>query len=44
MVYRLWGMNLVGADHNDIWRRHRRIMGPAFNNKTYVNLIDFDCE
>ncbi|KAF8966623.1 cytochrome P450 [Flammula alnicola] len=30
----LWGMNLVAAD-GDVWRKHRRIMGPAFNNKLY---------
>ncbi|KAG6901989.1 hypothetical protein C0995_005948 [Termitomyces sp. Mi166 len=30
----LWGMNLVAAD-GDTWRKHRRIMGPAFNNKLY---------
>ncbi|KAG5634271.1 hypothetical protein H0H81_002585, partial [Sphagnurus paluster] len=30
----LWGMNLVAAD-GDMWRKHRRIMGPAFNNKLY---------
>ncbi|KAF5318599.1 hypothetical protein D9619_010824 [Psilocybe cf. subviscida] len=30
----LYGMNLVAAD-GDIWRRHRRIMGPAFNNELY---------
>ncbi|KAK0237713.1 cytochrome P450 [Armillaria nabsnona] len=29
-----WGMNLVAAD-GDVWRRHRRIMGPAFNNDLY---------
>lgn len=30
----LWGMNLIAAD-GDMWRKHRRIMGPAFNNKLY---------
>ncbi|KAH0580883.1 hypothetical protein H2248_012042 [Termitomyces sp. 'cryptogamus'] len=30
----LWGMNLVAAD-GDTWRKHRRIMGPAFNNQLY---------
>ncbi|KAG5641736.1 hypothetical protein DXG03_004308 [Asterophora parasitica] len=30
----LWGMNLVAAD-GEMWRKHRRIMGPAFNNKLY---------
>ncbi|KAG7441096.1 cytochrome P450 [Guyanagaster necrorhizus] len=29
-----WGMNLVAAD-GEVWRRHRRIMGPAFNNDLY---------
>ncbi|KAK0474149.1 cytochrome P450 [Armillaria novae-zelandiae] len=29
-----WGMNLAAAD-GDVWRRHRRIMGPAFNNDLY---------
>ncbi|KAI5123187.1 hypothetical protein M0805_003954 [Coniferiporia weirii] len=32
----LWGMNLAGAEGGDLWRRHRRIMGPAFNSKTYA--------
>jgi len=30
----LFGMNLAAAE-KDTWRRHRRIMGPAFNNKAY---------
>ncbi|KAG6812865.1 hypothetical protein H0H92_015793 [Tricholoma furcatifolium] len=30
----LWGMNLVAAD-GETWRKHRRIMGPAFNSKLY---------
>ncbi|KJA21399.1 hypothetical protein HYPSUDRAFT_42040 [Hypholoma sublateritium FD-334 SS-4] len=29
-----WGMNLVAAE-GEVWRKHRRIMGPAFNNKLY---------
>lgn len=29
---RKWGMNLLAADGGDIWRRHRRVVGPAFNN------------
>ncbi|KAK0203454.1 cytochrome P450 [Desarmillaria ectypa] len=29
-----WGMNLVAAN-GEVWRRHRRIMGPAFNNDLY---------
>lgn len=31
-----WGENLVVADH-DIWKRHRRIMSPAFNKGLYVH-------
>ncbi|PPQ81934.1 hypothetical protein CVT25_013782 [Psilocybe cyanescens] len=30
-----WGMNLLAADGGDIWRRHRRVVGPAFNNDLY---------
>ncbi|KAL0569773.1 hypothetical protein V5O48_012184 [Marasmius crinis-equi] len=30
----LFGINLAAAD-GDVWRRHRRIMGPAFNSKLY---------
>ncbi|TFY70798.1 hypothetical protein EVG20_g2210 [Dentipellis fragilis] len=30
----MWGMNLI-ASEKETWRRHRRIMGPAFNQKTY---------
>ncbi|KAF8068990.1 cytochrome P450 [Lyophyllum atratum] len=30
-----WGQNLVGAWDMDMWRKHRRVMGPAFNNKLY---------
>ncbi|RDB29811.1 hypothetical protein Hypma_014185 [Hypsizygus marmoreus] len=30
----LYGMNLAAAD-GETWRRHRRIMGPAFNNTLY---------
>ena len=33
-IHRLFGMNLGGAEGGELWRRHRRIMGPAFNNKT----------
>ncbi len=40
-------MNLVTAE-GDVWRKHRRIMGPAFNNKVSVVIffilqIDIDC-
>ncbi|PPQ65337.1 hypothetical protein CVT26_000052 [Gymnopilus dilepis] len=30
----LWGMNIVAAD-GELWRKHRRIMGPAFNMDLY---------
>ncbi|KAF7318973.1 hypothetical protein HMN09_00233300 [Mycena chlorophos] len=30
----LWGMNLVGAD-GATWRKHRRVVGPAFNVDLY---------
>lgn len=30
----LWGMNIVAAD-GEMWRKHRRIIGPAFNNRLY---------
>ncbi|THU93650.1 cytochrome P450 [Dendrothele bispora CBS 962.96] len=30
----LWGMNLA-ASEGETWRRHRRVMGPAFNSKLY---------
>ncbi|KJA21394.1 hypothetical protein HYPSUDRAFT_67739 [Hypholoma sublateritium FD-334 SS-4] len=33
-IFTRWGMNIVVADH-DVWRKHRRIMGPAFTNKLY---------
>ena len=33
-------MNLAGAEGGDLWRRHRRIMGPAFNNSTYALVWD----
>ncbi|KAF9010234.1 cytochrome P450 [Cyathus striatus] len=30
----LWGMNLIAAD-KEMWRKHRRIMGPAFTQQLY---------
>ncbi len=38
-IGRLWGMNLVAAD-SDVWRKHRRIVGPAFNSQLCV-LLDY---
>ncbi|PFH49865.1 hypothetical protein AMATHDRAFT_4487 [Amanita thiersii Skay4041] len=32
-----WGMNLFTADGEN-WRKHRRIMGPAFNNRLYQHV------
>lgn len=29
-----WGMNLV-TSNGETWRKHRRVMGPAFNNRVY---------
>ncbi len=34
----MWGMNLFAAD-GDVWRKHRRVVGPAFNNKLYVTRL-----
>ncbi|KAG5646389.1 hypothetical protein DXG03_003712 [Asterophora parasitica] len=34
-VLEKWGNNLVTAADGDVWRKHRRIVGPAFNNKLY---------
>jgi hypothetical protein len=31
-----WGENLVVADH-DVWKRHRRILSPAFTKGLYVH-------
>ncbi|KAJ7927567.1 cytochrome P450 [Mycena leptocephala] len=30
-----WGMNLVAAD-GQMWRKHRRVVGPAFSNQLYT--------
>ncbi|CAK5261847.1 unnamed protein product [Mycena citricolor] len=30
----IWGMNIVAAD-GQVWRKHRRIMGPAFGTELY---------
>ncbi|KAH8827539.1 cytochrome P450 [Flagelloscypha sp. PMI_526] len=34
-----WGMNLISSD-NDTWRRHRRILGEAFNVKLYDLVLE----
>ncbi|OCB85148.1 hypothetical protein A7U60_g7774 [Sanghuangporus baumii] len=31
---RLWGHSVTSAN-GDVWRRHRRVVSPAFNSKTY---------
>ncbi|KAH7919052.1 cytochrome P450 [Leucogyrophana mollusca] len=33
-AFLFWGPNIIAADR-EVWRKHRRIMGPAFNNETY---------
>lgn len=30
----LWGMNLIAAE-GEMWRKHRHIVGPPFNNRLY---------
>ncbi|KIK06373.1 hypothetical protein K443DRAFT_674356 [Laccaria amethystina LaAM-08-1] len=35
----LWGMNLIAAD-GQVWRKHRRVMGPAFSNELYQLVWD----
>ncbi|OCB85151.1 cytochrome P450 [Sanghuangporus baumii] len=34
---RLWGHSVTSAN-GDVWRRHRRVVSPAFNNKTYSDV------
>ncbi|KAH8827540.1 cytochrome P450 [Flagelloscypha sp. PMI_526] len=34
-----WGMNLLAAD-KDVWRKHRRILGEAFNAKLYDLVLE----
>ncbi|KAH0833227.1 hypothetical protein J3R83DRAFT_12287 [Lanmaoa asiatica] len=34
-----WGLNIVSAE-GDLWRKHRRIASPAFNNDTYTFVWD----
>ncbi|KAF8637894.1 hypothetical protein AX17_002517 [Amanita inopinata Kibby_2008] len=35
----IWGMNL-GAAEGEVWRKHRRVIGPAFNNRLYQHVWD----
>ncbi|KAG6909412.1 hypothetical protein DXG01_000565 [Tephrocybe rancida] len=35
VVLSKWGANLAASQDGDMWRRHRRIVGPAFNNSLY---------
>ncbi|KAF9531001.1 cytochrome P450 [Crepidotus variabilis] len=37
IILLLWGMNLLAAD-GEVWRKHRRVVAPAFNNKLYRNV------
>lgn len=30
-----WSPNLVASQDGEVWRRHRRVLGPAFNNRLY---------
>ncbi|EGN98752.1 hypothetical protein SERLA73DRAFT_89745 [Serpula lacrymans var. lacrymans S7.3] len=34
-AFLFWGPNIVAAER-DTWRKHRRVMSPAFNNETYA--------
>ena len=36
-VIRILGNNIVTVE-GDVWKRHRRIVGPAFNQSTYENV------
>ncbi|KAG2002311.1 614/534 cytochrome P450 [Coprinopsis cinerea AmutBmut pab1-1] len=37
-AFELWGPNLFTVS-GDVWKRHRRVMGPAFNPKTYELVV-----
>lgn len=37
VLCRFMGMNVV-ASEDEVWRRHRRIVAPAFNHTTYRNV------
>jgi hypothetical protein len=36
-----WGLKLLTpeAGEGELWRRHRRVLGPAFNNSAYMSPI-----
>jgi len=35
----LWGPN-IASENLESWRKHRRVMGPAFNSQTYVQPLN----
>ncbi|KAG5646364.1 hypothetical protein DXG03_003687 [Asterophora parasitica] len=35
-----WGQNIVAALGGETWKKHRRVVGPAFNNKLYEKVWD----
>ncbi|KDR68944.1 hypothetical protein GALMADRAFT_160726 [Galerina marginata CBS 339.88] len=35
----LWGENIFSSE-GEIWKRHRRIMAPAFSTKTYAKVLE----
>ena len=37
--HRLLGINLI-SENGEIWKRHRRVIAPAFNHVTYRNVWD----
>ncbi|KJA21380.1 hypothetical protein HYPSUDRAFT_67727 [Hypholoma sublateritium FD-334 SS-4] len=36
-IFIQWGMNVFAAN-GEVWKKHKRIMGPAFNNKLYESV------
>ena len=41
--HRLLGINLI-SENGEIWKRHRRVIAPAFNHVTYRNVWDTTIE
>ena len=39
LFHRLLGINLI-SENGEIWKRHRRVIAPAFNHVTYRNVWD----